>query len=158
MRNWLAKKLNPDAVVADPGGAMEAYYDKKLERWIFPGDDPAEVAKPLAPPPITPIVKSDPTPASTPNTNDPLAAMMAPPSRTISTPKNASNDPLAAMMAPPKRSISTPNSALRGPPLIPRSHTSGPPTPAKPATVPAAAPPQFVIFQPKPADTSKDEE
>jgi hypothetical protein len=120
---------------------MEAYYDKKLERWIFPGDDPAEIAKPLAPPPTTPMVKSDSTP--------------------VSTPKPASDDPLAAMMAPPSRSrLTTPNSALRGPPRIPRSHnpmgTNAPPSSATPVASPAATP-QFVIFQPKSAEPSEEE-
>jgi hypothetical protein len=101
------------------------------------------LAKPLAPPPTTPMVKSDSTP--------------------VSTPKPASDDPLAAMMAPPSRSrLTTPNSALRGPRRIPRSHdpsmgtTNAPPSSAKPVASPAA-PPQFVIFQPKPAEPSEEE-
>ncbi len=61
---------------------MQAYYDEKLKRWIFPGDDPTEVAKPLAPPPIIPaIADADPAmpaPAAA-RSNDPLAALMAPP-------------------------------------------------------------------------------
>jgi hypothetical protein len=136
----LAKKLNPDATIAtlpdEPEG--EVYYDAKLKRWIFPDTDLAEAAKPLAPPPTTPIIKSDSTP--------------------VSTPKPVSNDPLAAMMAPPSRSrLTTPNSGLRGPPMIPRSHNNmsknTPPMSSNTAASPAAtAPPQFVIFKPKSED------
>ena len=80
----------------------------------------------------------------------------------VSTPKPASDDPLAAMMAPPSKTrLTTPNSALRGPPRIPRSHdpsmgTNAPPSSAKPVASPAA-PPQFVIFQPKSAEPSEEE-
>ena len=156
VRGWLAKKLNPDATIATEGEAMEAYYDEDLKRWIFPGDDPAEVAKPLAPPPITPMVRDDKTPVGTPTPalDDPLAMMMAPPAR--STPKA---DPLSNLMAPPSRG--TPNSALQAPPRIPRSHTAmnaSVPSSAQKSPAPAAsAPPQFVIFQPKPTDKSEQE-
>ena len=71
--------MNPDASIADPGLKMEAYYDEKAKRWIFPGEDPAEVAKPLAPPPTMPAAKKT---AETPvkaDANDPLAALMSPP-------------------------------------------------------------------------------
>lgn len=111
---------------------MEAYYDKELKRWIFPGDDPAEVAKPLAPPPITPVTKENNAP--------------------VSTPKPTSNDPLAAMMAPPSRSRPTPV----GPPKIPRSHNLSHSSSTKASMPPTDAPPQFVIFQPK--TTGKGEE
>merc|ERR1712038_366389 len=89
--NWITKKLNPDATIADGGKPMEAYYDDKLGRWIFPGDDPVEIAKPLAPPPMTPIVKADKakTPPATPD--DPLSCLMAPPSRARGGPPAKSN-------------------------------------------------------------------
>lgn len=134
---------------------MEAYYDEKLKRWIFPGDDPQEVAKPLAPPPTTPIVKESQRGMTTPipASNDPLAMLMAPPSRT--TPKA---DPLSNLMPPPSRS--TPSSALRGPPRIPRSHNVPSPRTLSTAKAPGAdsgsAPPYFVIFTPKPADETKE--
>lgn len=119
---------------------MQAYYDEKLKRWIFPGDDPAEVAKHLAPPPImTP--KAD-APASTPApvSNDPLAALMAPPSR-LSTkrsgpPSRRYADPLVSM----GNVSSTPMSGL--PPIS--SKTESPMRDA------SAAPPKFAVFQPKP--------
>ena len=113
---------------------MEAYYDKELKRWIFPGDDPAEVAKPLAPPPTTPVMKDTKTYATTP--------------------ESTLNDPLAAMMAPPSRSRSTPI----GPPRIPRSHNAtSASTPSSKTQSTSSAPPQFVIFQPKPTKSGEGE-
>lgn len=103
---WLSKLLGrgedkEKATVADVGEEMQAYYDKKLKRWIFPGDDPAEVAKPLGPPPILPKKTSEApaTPAS-----DDLAG--------------ASNDPIAALMAPPSSRSRIPSSfKKKGPPI-----------------------------------------
>ena len=124
---------------------MEAYFDNERKVWVFPGEDPAEVAKPLPPPPIS-------MPAATPE---------SPPS-----PKVTSNDPLAAMMAPPQRgpsalrgvgrpsSYKTPGSSL--PPTGTRIMPSG----ATPTglDVPAAAPPNFSVFQPKlSAETSESD-
>lgn len=147
VRGWLTKKLNPDATEADVGDAMEAYYDEKLKRWIFPGDDPNEVAKPLAPPPTTPVVKHEMGPVSTPNlsSNDPLSMMMAPPSR--STPKT---DPLSNLVAPPSRS--TPSNVLKGPPAVPRSTISQVKHGQSLGTNVGQAPPQFVIFKPSKKD------
>jgi hypothetical protein len=81
---WLTKKLNPDATKADIGGPMEAYFDEKLKRWVFPGDDLAELAKPLPPPPTSlPNVEvSTTTLTSTEQSkviDDPLQSLMAPP-------------------------------------------------------------------------------
>jgi hypothetical protein len=74
--------MNPDATTADMGGEMQAYYDDKNKVWVFPGEDPAEKAKPIGPPPMvsTPMENSAPQTAPPPS-NDPLAAMMAPPRR-----------------------------------------------------------------------------
>jgi hypothetical protein len=133
--NWLTKKLNPEATQADIGGEMEAYYDEKLKRWIFPGDDPAEVAKPLAPPPTTPMVKDTVDSASTSSANDPLASLMAPPTRST---QNSHGPPTIGSRTP-----------IAGPPRIPRStHTM----PGK------VEPPQFVIFQPKKKNESEKNE
>jgi len=135
---WMRKKMNPDAFEADTGLAMEAYYDDKLKRWIFPGEDPAEVSKPLAPPPTTPMmkeVKENRASKSTPD--DPLVSLMAPPTRP--TPKA---DPLSSMMAPPSR---TP----KGPPRPTSAYTpmmAIPPARGTPSGMPT---PRFVIFQPK---------
>ena len=129
------------ATKADMGGKMEAYYDKKLKRWIFPGDDPAEVAKPLAPPPTIP--KASDTPA----TPAPAAA--------------SSNDPLAMLMAPPSASSRGLSSNKKGAPMASRyadpfvasmgnvSASSGNKIPPSPMM--NQAPPTFTTFQPKPA-------
>lgn len=120
---------------------MQAYYDEKLKRWIFPGDDPAEVAKPLAPPPIIPknadAVPATPAPSAA-GSNDPLAALMAPPpSRGVSsmkkgTPAVASrySDPLASMGRVDQNSS---NMNERVPPSSPM------------ITIPT-----FAVFQPRP--------
>lgn len=140
---WITKKLNPDTAVGDVGDEMKAYYDKDLKTWIFPDMDPAEVAKPLAPPPITPVtkkgdenIKSAPN-ATKPVINDPLSALMAPPSR--STPASRSTpSAMSSMMAPPMRTPSIKN--------VPPTGTNG----EKPPVTP-----QFVIFQPKAKEDEK---
>jgi hypothetical protein len=84
IRDSFSKLFNPDAVKADLGDGMQAYYDADRKVWVFPGDDPAELAKPIGPPPITPVATNTsaatPVVTTTPN-NDPLAAMMLPPTR-----------------------------------------------------------------------------
>jgi hypothetical protein len=153
----LSKLLGRDkestAKVADVGEDMQAYYDEKLKRWIFPGDDPAEVAKPLAPPPImTPKADNAPDVSSTPAaSNDPLAALMAPPSRAMSSKKSGPPsrkyaDPLASM----GNVASTPMTGL--PPV---SSKNIPESPMR--DVPTAAPPKFAVFQPKPVEKALDE-
>jgi hypothetical protein len=85
-RDSVTKWLNPEAKMADLGEGMQAYYDADKKVWVFPGDDPAELAKPIGPPPITPVVTasslevSPVLPGPTPK-NDPLSAMMMPPTR-----------------------------------------------------------------------------
>ena len=78
IKSSVTKWLNPDATEADLGEKMQAYYDEDKKVWVFPGEDPAEVAKPIGPPPTTPMAAAASTPALS---NDPLAAMMAPPQR-----------------------------------------------------------------------------
>ena len=90
IRDKVTKWLNPDATQADLGEGMQAYYDEKLKVWVFPGEDPAEVSKPIGPPPTTPLAAPGPGPG--PSSSAVVTATAAP-----------SNDPLAAMMAPPKR-------------------------------------------------------
>ena len=113
-----------------------------MKRWIFPGDDPVEVAKPLAPPPIMKSSDKAPsTPAPSPAaSNDPLAALMAPPSRATTARKGLPPtmpryaDPLASM-----GNMSTPGAGIKKD---------------------AAPTPKFSVFQPIPtksSDPSKDE-
>jgi len=131
IRDRLLKMNNPDAhIVSDIGQSMQAYYDDKRKVWVFPGEDPDELAKPIGPPPT--LVK---TPKPTSSTSaDTLAR----------------NDPLAAMMAPPQRAPS----AFRGRAL------GGTPNSLSLANTPqslssAKSPPQFVVFQPKQQTTQE---
>lgn len=161
----LGRDPDSNATVADVGEEMQAYYDDKLKRWIFPGDDPAEVAKPLAPPPIIPK-KTDAAPA-TPAPADDSAA---------------SNDPLAALMAPPpsrgrgmssNKKKGTPMSSRYADPLasmgnvMPSTSSAFGSKSVPPESPMIMKPPTFAVFQPKPMTSentasssgpSKDEE
>lgn len=133
LRTWVTKKLNPDATEADLGGKMEAYYDKKLGRWIFPGDDPNEVAKPLAPPPVKlaeVAVVTEEKKEDDAKKSDPLAALMAPPPSRTTT----NRAPLSSLG---KRSTSrvTPSNLPTSDPLKP-----------------VVDPPKFTVFQPVPTN------
>jgi len=142
----IARMINPDATVvtleSDEGKPV---YDEKLKRWIFPGDDPAEVAKPLAPPPKGPIPSagsSTPKPAT--KSNDPLGNLMAPPPRR-STPASSSRsrypDPMASMGV-----VSTPGTKNT-------TKAKMPPLSKKIVT----APPKFTVFKPQPSAERKKE-
>lgn len=135
LRNWFIKRANPDAVIVDDlGGQMEAYYDKERKVWVFPGEDPADVAAPLAPPPKTPMASSSaPAVAEDPKPN---------------------NDPLAAMMAPPRRGPSAkPKSGVApSPKSMPVMFPPGTMSPA----VNGSAAPKFAVFKPKPDDGKKE--
>jgi hypothetical protein len=102
--NW----LNPDATTADIGESMKAYYDKERKVWVFPGEDPEEIAKPVGPPPMamsTPTRDVSSSTQSDDNSLDPLAAMMAPPKRapsSLNRPMSTSHPvPMQGMMMPP---------------------------------------------------------
>jgi hypothetical protein len=64
------------------GEGSQVYYNKDTKVWVFPGEDPAERARPIGPPPTvtTTPAKSAPPTAPVPS-NDQLAALMAPPPR-----------------------------------------------------------------------------
>jgi hypothetical protein len=133
IKDRIIKWQNPDAHIANPGEEMQAYYDKERKVWVFPGEDPDEVAKPIGPPPSM----------STPSANQ------APPP--------PSNDPLAAMMAPPQRAPS----ALRGrPPLTPSPASLPPYTPLAASATSNQSPPQFMVFKPvtKPVIENQEDE
>ena len=108
---------------------MEAYYDEKLKRWIFPDTDLDEVAKPLGPPPTATPQASAPEPAPAATSNNPLAAMMAPPQRAPSALRSRGT---------PARfpGAATPGASLGG---------------APPVT------PNFAVFTPKATDKKSDE-
>ncbi|CCI40104.1 unnamed protein product [Albugo candida] len=114
LSSFIATKINPEAKVAKLGEQMEAYFDEEKKQWIFPGETVVDETKALGPPPVgpkpagngPPIGGSAPTSSSggvcATDSNDPLAALMAPPmSRAHAS--MVKMDPLAAMMAPPKR-------------------------------------------------------
>ena len=106
IRNYFLAKLHPDAHVATVGGEMEAYYDEKERRWIFPGDDPNEAPPSAGPPPTTPVAaKPESSEESKPVAPaDPLSMMMAPPpgrrpggARSRSAPVSSAKSPPSAM-------------------------------------------------------------
>ena len=115
--------------------------------WIFPGDDPDEVAEPLPPPPTT-MPKVDPQSA------EPTAEPKV----------DTSNDPLATMMAPPSRAPSAMKRPAVGPKTTAGRYPPGMMTPGGPGGMPSpavsgtAAPPQFAVFTPKPATVEKEED
>ncbi len=153
---WFAKKISLEATIADPGEEMKAYYDEKLKRWVFPGDDPATVAKPLPPPPTMSSTKKEPDAqnTTTPSKADPLASLMALPSRT---PVHGSGQGgLADLMAPPRvaRShFSEPR--VKTASRLPNMNVSS--SARKPAAEPGSKPPapHFVIFQPPATQSSE---
>ena len=112
--------------------------------WIFPGDDPAEVAKPLAPPPMT--AKKEDVAKDTPKENampeSAASRLMAPPPSRIPGKKRipgAIGSPMmGGMMMPPVGS--TPQAMMTPPGL------GGAATPKFSTFTPKAA-----VFTPKPA-------
>ena len=137
---------------------MQAYYDEKLKRWIFPDTDLDEVIKPLAPPP-TALAAASPAPAPAPASNDPLAALMAPPPAAI-----------PGRPRPGMPTLAAGNNTRGGPPPIggppPMGMAIPPVTPgfSGPAAA-ASTPPQFAVFTPQPvtatdeaAETSDDQQ
>jgi hypothetical protein len=132
IKEKMTKWLNPDATTADMGEGMQAYFDETNKVWVFPGEDPAEKAKPVGPPPmVTTPAKAAPQTAPVPS-NDPLAAMMAPP------PRGPSAVRARSMQSTPNR------------PGFGGVGGAGP--------MPGAAPPQFAVFQPAPQPKAPAEE
>lgn len=135
LRGKMIKWLNPDAHdVKLEESEDKAYYDEKRKVWVFPGDNPEELAKPIGAPPTIPFAG--------PSTPRPSVTEEA---------KEMSNDPLAAMMAPPKRAPSSSkrpgasggNYTPQGYPGM--SNSAGISSPL------GATPPQFAVFKPKPS-------
>lgn len=131
LQNWIVKKLNPDAhQVTLVESEEKAYYDEKRKVWVFPGDDPEELVKPVGPPPKTPVA-----------------------SKTESAPEpETSKDPLSQLMAPPPRRglSSTKRPGAPGSLSTPGGYP-GMPSPGMPSPAAGIAPPQFAVFQPKSA-------
>jgi len=160
MKDKMAKWLNPDATTADLGEGMQAYYDEDKKVWIFPGEDPAEVAKPPPPPPTT--MASAPMEEERRKVpdmaTDPLGALMAPVQRTPamfgrgrpgSTPGGA-----GGAVPPTPRSLYTPGMPPQAGGGGGARAPVGAPTPlSMPPAAPGGggAPPPFVVFQPSSA-------
>jgi hypothetical protein len=138
IRDSVTKWLNPDATKADLGEGMQAYYDEDKKVWVFPGEDPAEIAKPIGPPPTTP-----------------LGAAMSPNYNMPSSEPREKNDPLAAMMAPPPRVPSS--QKFKSPGAKPGAMMMYPPgmMPPTAGATNATAPPQFAVFAPIPDPSKK---
>lgn len=144
IRDRITKLLNPDATTADLGEGMQAYYDEKRKVWVFPGENPDEVAKPIgAPPTMTPKKEEAPKPAAP--SNDPLAAMMAPPPRSVGRPAGG------ARLTP---GAGLPGAGFPGMMMMP----PGARTPSTPATPGGSGPPKFMVFTPKGDDTKEKKE
>jgi len=139
IRSFFTKKLNPNATEADVGESMQAYFDKKANRWVFPGEDPVELSKPLAPPPT--VMKSIKSNEEKEEHNvlenegkpkevapvDPLAALIAPPPATSRRPRNH-RKPMRASSAPvrnSKSSSSPPKFAMFTPPATTSAAING---------------------------------
>lgn len=159
IKSVIAKYMNPDASIAVPGLAMEAYFDEKKKKWIFPDDDPNapdEVA--LGPPPTTPKVNNAVKDvSSTPEiSNDPLAFLMAPPSHGSAvvrrTKSNISMGPPSGNSVGPPSMGSMYAKAGVGTPKLPPSSIGQKQSLSKPPSTP-----QFVIFKPAPAKKDSDE-
>jgi len=156
VKSWLIKKLNPDAKECYlPETEEQPYYDEKAKRWIFPGDDPAEVCKPLAPPPTIPTTEQDDAskPKEDTKPKDALSSMMAPPKSRIPGKKRAIGGPpgglgspmmMGGMMSPPG---GFPQGMMSPPGLV------GTTTPKFATFTPPAA-----VFTPKPATKIPEEE
>ena len=146
IRNFITKKLNPDATVADLEEAGKMVYSEEHKVYYVVGEeDPAEKAKaraPSGPPPTTPM-SSAPAPTSAPPpSDDPLAALMAPPNSALSRmPGRGPGGTPAAGGGPP---------LMSGPPGMPPMGSMAATPMAK-----GAAPPQFKVFTPTAASTNQ---
>lgn len=83
---------------------MEAYFDPKAKRWVFPGETPEET--PAGPPP--------PPPTSSKLTGPPGSQGGDGAPAPQPTPGLDANDPLAALMAPPQASIGSRRHTMAG--------------------------------------------
>ena len=111
LKGFLGVKADDDnAVRADLGGKMQAYYDKEKKRWIFPDDDPNAEDPVAEPPPTTAELKKEPAKEERATPQDRLSAMMAPPSRAprSAVPKKQMSNQPGMPPSPPKFAVFTP--------------------------------------------------
>jgi len=139
MKSWLIKKLNPNAKECYlPESEEQPYFDKELKRWVFPGDDPVELAKPMAPPPT--VIKKEEVKKEEPK--DAVSSMMAPPPSRISAMKKPmGGGPPGGGMMPPM---------MGGMMMPPGAAPPGMMSPIRGATGGAAGIPKIATFTPKP--------
>lgn len=113
--------------------------------WIFPGEDPDEKAKQLhVPPPPTTPKPTDSQPEQAPKEEgpmDPLAAMMAPPSRAPSSMKRPGGISSATPGRLPPGMMMPPGSGMKAQ----GANAGG-----------TSAPPQYAVFTPKPTPKGDD--
>lgn len=149
--DWVTKKLNPDATKADLGRGMQAYFDEK-KGWIFPGEDPVEELKSIAPPPT--ILNAALTEKKA-YLNDPLSIMMAPPNHIPAALQGRSTRGRDAVLSMKLRGYPGMQN-----PMCPKLGVVDSDVFVTCSSLPAsvAAPPQFAVFQPKLVDVLRKEE
>lgn len=153
IKDRMTKWLNPDATTADLGEGMQAYYDEKRKVWVFPGEDPDEKVKPLTPPPTAAKMKTETLPPQNVATPiDPLAAMMAPPSRRSASMIRRSSSVMSKTESGTSQLSSGPGAPPIGmPPII------MPLGAAPPSLGGGGPPPRFTVFKPAPVTAAEEE-
>mmetsp|Transcript_9010 Transcript_9010/g.21988 ORF Transcript_9010/g.21988 Transcript_9010/m.21988 type:complete len:309 (-) Transcript_9010:140-1066(-) len=155
MKSWLIKKLNPDAKECHlPESEEQPYYDEKIKRWVFPGDDPTELAKPLAPPPTMSKKEDEATKPQEPEKpKDAVMSMMAPPPSRIPGKKTPLRGMPGGMGSPMMMSgmMMPPGSGPQG--MMSPPGFSG----ATPPKIGTFAAPKAAVFTPKPAAIISEE-
>lgn len=155
LRNFITKKLNPEATPAFLENSGNMVYSKEFKVWYQEGvEDPAELAKARAPPPpptmsmTTPSTPAPATPAADPS--DPLAALMAPaglrvPSR--STPAGMGRPPSGMPGMPPTGGPPPMSNMMMGATPVTKNTGSG-----------GMPPPTFSVFTPGPTPAKAEGE
>ncbi|CEG48280.1 Regucalcin gene promoter region-related protein (RGPR) [Plasmopara halstedii] len=151
LSSFIVTKMNPEAKVAKLGEQMEAYFDEDKKRWVFPGESAEDSTMPSAPPPIGPVSSS--APGSNAAGVPPIGTNSAPGS--VSSGPAPSDDPLAALMAPPpsyRLMRKDPLAAMMAPPSRPGLYAHG--------SIPQRKPPrpQFAVFKPNSTSMPASEE
>jgi hypothetical protein len=131
VKKGLLKWWYPDAHDANEniGESLEAYFDQKTQRWVFPGEKPPDNDPSAGPPPTTMPggpgrASANGTPALSTATSGnsvdtyhlfkavlTVLRCLVGPSPSTTSPDDAPYDPLAALMAPPPRTLSYSGSA-----------------------------------------------
>ncbi|GBG34535.1 COPII coat assembly protein SEC16 [Hondaea fermentalgiana] len=176
LTSWMKKVLPKSNVKkGTTGNKLDAYYDKKLGKWIFPGDDPnAGPTAPAAPPKMEEL-----RPSSAPASGDGPAAPSGPPQYSAGVGFRRGNtksryvDSFAQsglMSDTPRPDTAPGNSGLGAPPtplqqmmmppgasnpMMPPQIGSFPPGPSG-LGGPGGGPPKFSVFKPPPAPVAEE--